>query len=106
MEPGKRERESDMILLQHPLELRMGVEMEQRSVRLRETEQTEREGGKKGTRGEGECGSSVMKHRWSSSNPPPIPASLPPPSPAPSLLFFPPGLSYLKNEDFSAAWAC
>ena len=31
-----------------------------------------------------------MKHRWSSSNPPWIPASLPPPSPAPSLPFFPP----------------
>lgn len=35
MEPGKRERESDDDVFQHPLELRMGVETEQWSVCLR-----------------------------------------------------------------------
>lgn len=51
MEPGKRERESDMMLLQHPLELRMGVETEQRSVRLRERQNRQR--GKVGRRAHG-----------------------------------------------------
>ena len=71
----------------------------------RETE-TEREGGKKGTRGGGWVWQLSNETQMVFSNPPPIPASLPPPSPAPSLPFFPPGLSYLKTEDFSAAWAC
>ena len=75
------------------LELRMGVETERWSVCLRETDrQTDRQRGKVGRRAHGGRVSvaALMKHRWSSSNPPRIPASLPPPSPAPSLPFFPP----------------